>query len=90
MSPLAIYLRNHEAAASAGYDLFRRASSNQRKKPYAAELTELAAEVRDDLGALRFGSARGPVGDALAVSDEPEFCDSHVFRLSSPCRQTSG
>jgi hypothetical protein len=53
MSPLAIYLRNHEAAASAGYDLFRRASANQRKKPYAAELTELAAEVRDDLDALR-------------------------------------
>lgn len=53
MSPLEIYLRNHEAAARAGYDLFRRTSANQRKKPYAAELTELTAEVREDLRALR-------------------------------------
>jgi hypothetical protein len=44
----------------------------------------------DDFGALRFGGARGSVGDALAVADEPEFCDSHAFRLSSPPGQTSG
>ncbi len=53
MSPLEIYLRNHEAAAQAGYDLFRRTSTNQRRKPYAAELAELATEVGDDLRALR-------------------------------------
>ena len=53
MSPIEIYLRNHEAAARAGYDLFRRAATNQRRKPYAAELSALASEVREDLGALR-------------------------------------
>lgn len=53
MSPLEIYLRNHEAAAGAGYDLFRRTAANQRRKPYGAELAELATEVREDLRALR-------------------------------------
>jgi hypothetical protein len=50
---LAIYLRNHEAAARAGYDLFRRASANQRRRPYGAELAELAGEVAEDLSSLQ-------------------------------------
>jgi hypothetical protein len=50
---LAIYLRNHEAAARAGYDLFRRASASQRRRPYGAELAELAREVAEDLSSLQ-------------------------------------
>src|ERR671912_1744383 len=50
---LAIYLRNHDAAAQAGVDLFRRAESNQRDRPYGAELAELRAEVEQDARALR-------------------------------------
>ena len=50
---LAIYLRNHEAAARAGYDLFRRASASQRRRPYGAELSELAGEVAEDLTSLQ-------------------------------------
>jgi hypothetical protein len=50
---LAIYLRNHEAAARAGHDLFRRASANQRRRPYGAELSELAGEVAEDLSSLQ-------------------------------------
>ena len=49
---LAIYLRNHEAAAQAGRDLFRRTAANQRDRPYAAQLAELAAEVEEDLDSL--------------------------------------
>ena len=52
-SQLAIYLRNHEAAASAGHDLFRRTLSSHRRKPYAAELRELVAEAHEDLNTLR-------------------------------------
>jgi hypothetical protein len=52
-SQLAIYLRNHEAAATAGFDLFRRTVSSHRRKPYAYELRELMAEARDDLKTLR-------------------------------------
>lgn len=50
---LAIYLRNHEAAARAGYDLFRRASTSQRRRPYGVELAELAGEVAEDLTSLQ-------------------------------------
>ena len=50
---LAIYLRNHEAAARAGYDLFRRASTSQRRRPYGAELSDLTGEVAEDLSSLR-------------------------------------
>lgn len=50
---LAIYLRNHDAAAQAGVELFRRAESNQRTRPYGAELAELRAEVEQDARALR-------------------------------------
>jgi hypothetical protein len=50
--PLAIYLRNHEAAALAGRDLFRRTAANQRDRPYAGELAELSTEVEQDLETL--------------------------------------
>jgi len=50
---LAIYLRNHDAGARAGQELFRRAERNQRERPYAAELTALRAEVEEDARALR-------------------------------------
>lgn len=53
MTPLAIYLRNHEAAAQAGLDLFRRAASSQRHRAYGPELNELVLEVEADLKALR-------------------------------------
>ena len=49
---LAIYLRNHEAAAQAGRDLFRRTAANQRDRPYATELAELTTEVEEDLETL--------------------------------------
>jgi hypothetical protein len=50
---LAIYLRNHDAAAQAGMELFRRAERNQRDRPYGPELAELRAEVEQDARALR-------------------------------------
>ncbi len=50
---LAIYLRNHDAAARAGVELFRRSEGSQRDRPYGAELTELRAEVEQDARALR-------------------------------------
>jgi len=52
-SPLSIYLRNHEAAAQAGRDLFHRAASNHQHEPYGPDLRELAAEVREDLRSLQ-------------------------------------
>jgi hypothetical protein len=50
---LAIYLRNHDAAAQAGVELFRRSEGSQRDRSYGAELTELRAEVEQDARALR-------------------------------------
>ena len=50
---LTIYLRNHEAAARAGQDLYRRTVANHRRKPYADDLRDLAAEARADLASLR-------------------------------------
>ena len=49
---LAIYLRNHGAAALAGRDLFRRTAASQRDRPYGGELAELAAEVEEDCETL--------------------------------------
>jgi hypothetical protein len=45
---LAIYLRNHDAAADAGVDLFRRAAASQRDRPYGPELAALRDEVEQD------------------------------------------
>lgn len=50
---LAIYLRNHEAAGRAGRDLFRRAASSQRRRPWGDVLAEIRDEVREDLVSLR-------------------------------------
>jgi hypothetical protein len=50
---LAIYLRNHDAAARAGVELFRRSAGSQRDRPYGAELAGLRAEVEQDARALR-------------------------------------
>ena len=50
---LAIYLRNHEAAARGGTDLFRRAADAQSRRPWGWELERLAAEVAEDLHRLR-------------------------------------
>ncbi|MDN5762252.1 MAG: hypothetical protein L0H41_08055 [Microlunatus sp.] len=50
---LAIYLRNHEAGAQAGMDLFKRAISGQREQTYVEVLRQLRVDVREDLRALR-------------------------------------
>ena len=50
---LAIYLRNHEAAASAGADLFARLSAAQRRRAWGPELVAVGAEVEQDLRTLR-------------------------------------
>jgi hypothetical protein len=50
---LAIYLRNHEAAAGAGADLFTRLSGSQSKRPWGAELVAVSEEVGQDLRTLR-------------------------------------
>jgi hypothetical protein len=63
--PLAIYLRNHEAAAQAGRDLFRRTAASQRDRPYAGELAQLATEIQQDLDSLH------AVMRAARVSPDP-------------------
>ena len=70
-SQLSIYLRNHEAAAKAGYDLIRRAATGQRQRPHAGELDALAAEDGEDLAALhhlmrRLGVPPDPLLSATA------------------------
>jgi hypothetical protein len=52
-SALEIYLQNHEAAAQAGRDLFRRTAASQRDRPYGAELRALADDIEADLDRLR-------------------------------------
>ena len=52
-SSLEIYLQNHEAAAQAGSDFFRRTAANQRSRAYGDELRALAAEVKEDHRRLR-------------------------------------
>jgi len=51
---MGIYLQNHEAAAQASADLFRRTAVNQRTKPYGDELHTLTVDVKEDLKKLRF------------------------------------
>lgn len=51
--PIAIYLRNHEAAARGGVDHFRRIARTQRARPWVKELTDLHAQVRKDLDQLQ-------------------------------------
>lgn len=50
---LAIYLRDHEAAARAGVDLARRTASGQRQRSYTDVLQRLKREVGEDLASLR-------------------------------------
>jgi hypothetical protein len=50
---LAIYLRNHEAAASAGTDLFARMARSQADRPWGPTLADVADDVAQDLLALR-------------------------------------
>ena len=47
-SSLEIYLQNHEAAAQAGSDFFRRTAANQGGREHGGELRALAAEVKED------------------------------------------
>jgi hypothetical protein len=47
--PFVVLLRNHQAGGRAAVDLFIRAASGQRDRPYAAKLDLLAAEAREDL-----------------------------------------
>jgi len=49
---LSIYLRNHEAAAQAGRDLFGRVAASHRGKSYGVELSALVTEVGQDLDSL--------------------------------------
>jgi hypothetical protein len=48
-TPLVVLLRNHQAGGRAAVDLFRRAASAQRARPYAPELRRMAQEAREDL-----------------------------------------
>lgn len=50
---LAIYLRNHEAAASAGSALFTRMARSQADRPWGPALGDVAREVTQDLSTLR-------------------------------------
>lgn len=50
---LAIYLRNHAAAARGGADLFQRMGESQARRPWGWELEQVGAEVLEDLHALR-------------------------------------
>ena len=52
-SSLEIYLQNHEAAAQAGSDFFRRTAANQRSRQYGDQLRALASEVKEDHRRLR-------------------------------------
>jgi hypothetical protein len=65
-SPLVVLLRNHQAGGRAAVDLFRRAASAQRARPYADGLRALAGEAREDLdfneGVMRrLGVSASPV-----------------------------
>lgn len=50
---VAIYLRDHEAAARAGLDLAKRTASGQRRRAYAHVLNDIVQEIREDLSSLR-------------------------------------
>lgn len=70
---LNIYLRDHEAAAVGGLELFRRCSKANRGSEYAAELQRLTIDVRSNRDALRrfcrmFGVRYSKVGRAVAYT----------------------
>jgi hypothetical protein len=68
---LTIYLQNHEAAASAGADLFARMSRSQRERPWGPAVVAVAAEVAQDLrtlrGLLRAAGVRPDLASSLAL-----------------------
>jgi hypothetical protein len=64
---LAIYLRNHEAAARAGCDLFARVARSQRDEAYAAELNALRRDIREDLATLRAIMRRAQVSPDIVM-----------------------
>lgn len=68
---LTIYLRNHEAAASAGTDLFARMSRSQADRPWGPGLVDVAVEVAEDLrtlrGLLRAWGVRPDAASGLAL-----------------------
>lgn len=70
---LHIYLRDHEAAAVGGVQLFRRCCKANRGTAYAAELHRLTDQVRSQRDALRsicrqFGVKYSNVGRAVAYT----------------------
>jgi hypothetical protein len=64
-TPFVILLRNHHAGGRAAVDLFVRAATAQRDRPYASQLDQLVVEAREDLG---FNSG---VMQRLGVSPSP-------------------
>ena len=70
---LHIYLRNHDAAAAGGLQLFRRCSKANRGTEYDADLQTLTDEIRNDRDALRricrlYGVKCSIVGRAVAYA----------------------
>lgn len=68
---LQIYLRDHEAAAVGGIELFRRCTKANHDTLYAADLRRLTSDVRADRDELRticrrFGIRFSTIGRALA------------------------
>lgn len=60
---LAVYLRNHLAAARGGLDLFRRVATSATGTPAGAELAALANDVDDDVQSLL------AIADGLGVAE---------------------
>jgi hypothetical protein len=70
-NPLAIYLNDHLAGATAGVELARRAASNNSGNDYGPALSELAREIEQDRATLerlmdRLGAGRDRVKLAAA------------------------
>jgi hypothetical protein len=69
--PMAIYLNDHLAGATAGVELARRAAGSNQSSAYGHGLSELAEEIEHDREALadvmrRLGFSRDPVKVAAA------------------------
>ena len=52
-TPLAVYLRNHEAAGHAGHDLSKRVAASHRRQPYAPKIVQLVEDIGADLHSLQ-------------------------------------
>lgn len=68
---LAVYIRNHLAAARGGLDLFRRVARSTEATPTGADIAELAAEVGTDLQTL------------LAIAHELGITENKPFGLAA-------